>query len=454
MAKEAKIGGGCTSYEEKNRMKKYIVILSIFALAFCTGSDRKTSTDFHEQDQAQEAGHRHEGQAHEGKPLGENLSHGDEAQGHSQEGEGHKHLSISTDRQREWGIVVGYPTSQNVTSQIIAPGVLSLNQNRTAHISSLIHGQVAFLSADLGTKVNKGQALVTINSPDFGQVQADFLNARAKLNLSEIEYERAKMLLEKNAIGEREYLRRKAEWEKITTEYGALGSKLHSLGITHDQIDELIAKCETIKEKGHKCEIADPNLSILSPLAGTVIFRDVTVGEHIEPEKVLFTVSNLSTLWALLDAYEKDIPYLSTDSEVRITTPLYPGKEFPGKITYISNIVDEQLRTVKIRAEVDNTEGQLKPNMYIQGIIQDQATGDIILVVPETAVQNLDGEKIVFVMEGENTFAYRRVKIGKKIGEMRIITDGLDRKDNLVIQGAFTIKSEMTKGTFGHVHVH
>jgi cobalt-zinc-cadmium efflux system membrane fusion protein len=279
-------------------------------------------------------------------------------------------------------------------------------------------------------------------------------NQGARLNLSKIEYERASMLLEKNAIGEREYLRRKAEYEKVTTEYGALGSKLHSLGITHDQIDELIAKCDALEDKDYKCEIADPNLPVFSPLSGTVIFRDVTVGEHIEPEKVLFTVSNLSTLWALLDAYEKDIPHISTESKISITSSIYPGRTFPGKITYVSNIVDEQLRTVKIRAEVENRDGHLKPNMYIQGIIQNQIDEDMILVVPEVAVQNLDGEKIVFVREGENIFTFRHVKLGEKIGVLRIIKDGLNRYDNLVMQGAFTIKTEMTKGTFGHVHVH
>jgi len=438
-------------------MKKIIVILSICALAFCSG-DKIDSTQSH--DHSQDAQHRHEGKEHEGEThghgedptQGEDRSHEGGEHGHGHEG--HEHLSIPADKQKEWGIVVGHPNLQNMASHVVLPGVLSLNQNRTAHITSLIHGQIAHLSVDLGTRVKKGQVLVTINSPDFGQVQADFLNARAKLNLSRIEYERAKMLLEKNAIGEREYLRRKAEYEKITTEYGALGSKLHSLGITHTQIDELIAKCDAIKDKDYKCEIADPNLRVLSPLAGTVIFRDVIVGEHIEPEKVLFTVSNLSTLWALLDAYEKDIPHISAQSKVYITSPLYPDRTFPGKITYISNTVDEQLRTVKIRVEVDNSKGHLKPNMYIQGVVQNHMDEDMILVVPETAVQTLDGEKIVFLMEGENTFGYRRVKLGGKLGDMRIIADGLKGSENLVIKGAYTIKTEMTKGTFGHVHVH
>ena len=209
-----------------------------------------------------------------------------------------------------------------------------------------------------------------------------------------------------------------------------------------------------MEEEEYKCEIADPNLPIRSPISGTVIFRDAIIGAHIEPEKILFTVSDLGTLWAVLDAYEKDIPYISKESRVHILSPLYPEKKFPGQITYISETIDEKLRTVKIRVEVPNTEGLLKPNMYIQGIVENQADGKNILAVPEEAIQNMNGEKVVFVMESKDVFAARHVQIGNKIGDRRIITEGLKPDDYLVLKGAFTIKTELTKGTFTHQHVH
>ncbi len=107
-------------------------------------------------------------------------------------------------------------------------------------------------------------------------------------------------------------------------------------------------------------------------------------------------MSNLNTLWALLDAYEKDLPFINKNSTVAIESPLYPGKTFEGKITYISDLVDEQLRTVKIRVEVDNAEGLLKPNMYIQGIIENNSENNNNLMIPDEAVQNLEGEKVVW----------------------------------------------------------
>lgn len=424
-------------------MKKLILILSIITLSFCGGGEQNTSNmdDIHEHQSGEKAHER------------EKLAHS--TQEHEQiEGLFHEDITIPLPKQKEWGIVVGPPISQNISSQVALPGSLTLNTNTTAHISSFVHGQISHLAADLGNKVNKGQALLTINSTDFGKAQADFLETRARLNLSQQEYERAKMLLQEKAIEEKEYLRRKAEYERLSAAYGALGSALHSYGITHEHIDALIAKVDSLEGKEYKCEIADPNLPIRSPLAGTVIFRDAILGEHIEPGKVLFTVSNLNTLWALLDAYERDLPYIAQQSRVHIVTPLYPGKKFPGTITHISDLIDEKLRTVKVRVEVQNAEGLLKPNMYIQGLVENRVEGQDLLAVPQEAIQNMGGQKIVFVMEKENTFSARPVDLGNKIGNHRIITEGLKPEDRLVLEGAFTIKTELTKGTFGHKHMH
>jgi cobalt-zinc-cadmium efflux system membrane fusion protein len=457
-------------------MKKLIILISIVVLVFYGCGKENTSAPANAHDHESQAGehthgpgeepHTHEGEesqphTHEGEET-ETHEHGEDTHVHAEdepaspstEGKEHVHIEISSEKQKEWGIMTGSPFLQNISSQITLPGSLSLDQNKTAHITSFVHGQISDISTDLGKKVRRGQTLVTINSPDFGKAQADFLETRAALNLSQQEYDRAKRLREEKAIEEREYLRRKAEYDKLSTEYGALGSALHSYGITHEQIDALIAKCDALEEAEYKCEIADPNLAILSPLSGTVIFRDAIIGAHIEPENILFTVSDLSTLWAILDAYEKDIPHIRKDSHVHILSPLYPEKKFPGKITYIGETIDPKLRTVKVRVELPNTEGLLKPNMYIQGILQNQTQSNNVLTVPEEAVQNMDGKKVVFVMESQGIFAARDVQIGNKIGFRRIITEGLKPEDYIVLEGAFTIKTELKKGTFAHQHVH
>lgn len=407
-------------------MKKYIILLSILIFSFCGGGEKKISPTAHEHEALE-----HENEDHE-----------------------HEELRLSAEKQKEWGIVVGAVTKQDVSSKITLPGVLSLNQNKTAHISSFIQGKVVALSADLGDRVQKGQVLVTINSPEFAQTQAAFLQARAKLNLSRKEFERAKMLLKEKAIEEKEYLRREAEYEKLTTECGGLGSILHSYGMDHSQTEKLLEKFASLQHEDKLCELANPNLPILSPIKGTIIFRDVIIGEHVEPNKILFTASALNTLWAILDAYEKNLPFINKKSNVTIISPLYPEKEFAGKIAYISDLIDEKLRTIKIRVEVTNNEGLLKPNMYIQGIIENKAIAKEIIAVPEEAVQNLNQEKIVFILEEENIFAVRHVELGDKVGIKRIITSGLKEGERIVVKGAFSLKAELTKKTFGQAHVH
>lgn len=406
-------------------MKKTIILLSLFILAFCGGEEKNISSV------SPESEHEREQEAHETQEL-----------------------HLAPEKQKDWGILVDTATSEDMTSKITLPGVITLNQNRTAHISSFVGGKVVSLNTDLGESIKKGQILLTINSPEFAQAQASFLQSMAKLNLSRKEYERAKMLLKEKAIEEREYLRREAEYEKLRTEVGGLGSILHSYGFDHEQTAKLIQKCASMPPDGDLCELADPNLPIRSPEDGTIIFRDIIIGEPVELNKILFTVSDLSTLWALLDAYEKDLPLITERSEVTIQSPLYPDQEFRGKIVYISNIIDERLRTVKIRVEVKNKEGLLKPNMYIQGIIKNKTFDKTALAVPEEAIQNLNGEKIVFILEKENVFAVRHVKLGEKIGDKRLIIQGLEPSDKIVIKGAFNLKAELTKESLGHAHIH
>jgi cobalt-zinc-cadmium efflux system membrane fusion protein len=428
-------------------MKKYIFFFSIFSLLIfvsCVGGEKKTPASPPEQDIQEEEGQQHDArdpESQEPETVGQDESE-------------HQDLHLSPQQQKEWGIVVGSVTRQDVASRIKLPGILTLNQNKTAYISSLIRGKVASLAVDLGDRVRNGQLLLTINSPEFAQAQADFLQTVAKLNLSRKEYERAKLLLKERALEEREFLKREAEFEKLSTEVGGLGAILHSYGLNHEQTEELIEKCNSRKPDDDLCELANPNLPVLSPLSGTIIFRDVIVGEHVEPSKILFTASDLRTLWALLDAYEKDLPYINQDSQVTINSTLYPDKEFEGKITYISNTIDEKLRTIKIRVEVKNDDGLLKPNMYIQGIVENRTEGRNLLAVPEEAVQSLNGEKIVFILEEKDVFAVTHVELGQKIENTRIIAKGLEEGQKIVIRGAFTLKSELTKGTFGHAHVH
>lgn len=366
----------------------------------------------------------------------------------------HEALHIPPAQQKEWQIGVGNPQVEPFKKIVTLPGVVALNQNQTAQITAYVPGKIAQIKTDLGQEVRQGQTLLVLNSPEFAQAQAAFLQARAKLLLSQKEYTRAQKLLANQAIEEKEFLRRKAEHEKIATEYGALESILHTYGLSHDYIETLLAKCENLWQGGDLCQITDPNLPLTSPIDGTVIFRDVILGEQVSPDKTLLTIANLSSLWVILDAYEKDIPYIRKGGLVLISSSLYPDQTFQGRIETISEVIDEKLRTVKVRVNVPNPKRLLKPNMFVQGRIIWTDPAREVLTLPDEAIQSLNEEKIVFVAEDDETFMVHHVQVGELIGKKRIILSGLSAEDRVVVKGAHTLKTELTKGTFGHAHAH
>jgi multidrug efflux pump subunit AcrA (membrane-fusion protein) len=191
-----------------------------------------------------------------------------------------------------------------------------------------------------------------------------------------------------------------------------------------------------------------------------VLERDAVLGARTEPGQALFTVSDLSVLWARLDAYENQMAFLDPNAEVVIRTPLLPGVDFPGRVTFIADAVDEELRTVRVRVEVPNSAGELKPNMYVQGFLRVESDGRTRMVVPEEAIQLMDGESVVFVQHppepGEDhvVFEVRHVVPGETLTVGRIVEEGLEGTEMIAVRGAFTLKAELTKGAGGHDHAH
>jgi len=371
-------------------------------------------------------------------------------------------VHVEPEQAAEWGIETGVLTTSELSSRVTVPGVLGLNENRTAHISSFVTGKVVGLSVDLGSYVREGDILLTINSPEFAEAQAAYLDANSRCNLARRDYERAIELWETRSIEERDLLLHEAELGQCITNLAATESSLHSYGIDHEWMDDLKQRSEDLSHEGGDPDlIVNADLPIFSPLEGRVIFRDVVVGEHVDPTDVLFTVSRLGSLWAILDVYENDVPFVRSTSHVTIRSPLHPNVEFPGRITYISDIVDETLRTVQTRVEVTNTDGYLRPNMYIQGIVENHDDASSVITVPDDAVVMLHGLSTVFLLgppeagEDHLVFLVQHVETGELIGDMRVITGGLEAGQNVVFKGAFTLKSEIDKSAGGHEgHVH
>jgi membrane fusion protein, heavy metal efflux system len=356
-----------------------------------------------------------------------------------------RELKVSADLQKKWGVVTAPVARLTVSGALRLPGVLALDQRRSGRISALLEGTVVSIAADLGDTVKKDQVLLVLHSPAFTQAQSAFLQAYSRRGVARRELDRGRELLKDEAIQPKEYQRRQADYEAASTDYSLAESNLHALGWGHPQMDALVERAS--KATADASDLVDPYLRVRSPIDGRVIGRDIVVGEHVHPEKLLFEVSDLSVLWAMLDAREQDLPALQSAGRVTIESQVYPGRPFEGRVTRVGDVVDEKLRTIKVRVEVPNRGLLLKPNMYVQGIVEGNGESRRVLAVPEDAIQTVDGEASVFVATSSDGFGLRPVQLGEPIGKSRTILQGLDGTETIVVAGAFNLKGEWLKSS-------
>jgi membrane fusion protein, heavy metal efflux system len=357
-------------------------------------------------------------------------------------------VRVAADMQKKWGIEVATATRTAVSGAIRIPGTLALDPQRTAQISSLLDGKVTFVGAQVGDEVRRNQVLVTLHAPALAQAKTAYLQAGAKLELARREFERADILLKQEAIDQKEHLRRRTEFENASIEFAVAESNLHSYGLDQPAVDRLLQQARRPNNGiGAMDDLAEPLLSLTTPIAGHVVERDVIAGQHIEPQKMLLTVSDLSTLWALLDAREADLPHIARGEEVRIITSVYPDRVWQGRVDHVGDVVDEKTRTVKVRVVVRNEERLLKPNMYIQGEFPTAVNARDVLAVPLDAVQTIGGDAVVFVRERADRFVARPVEIGDRVGDRRVVLKGLNGTEAVVVAGAFNLKAELLKST-------
>jgi cobalt-zinc-cadmium efflux system membrane fusion protein len=357
-------------------------------------------------------------------------------------------VRVPVDVQKKWGIDVSQATRTAISGAITIPGALVLDPQHTAQITSLLDGKVTFVGAQVGDEVRQNQVLVTLQAPALAQAKTAYLQASARMELARREFERAEILLSQEAIDQKEHGRRRTELESASSEFAVAESNLHSYGLDQAAVDQLLKSSRRPNKGGAAMDdLTEPSLALTAPIAGHVIERDVIIGQHIEPQKMLLTVSDLSTLWALLDAREADLPFVSRGREVRITTSIYPDRVWHGRVDHVGDVVDEKTRTVKVRVIVRNDGRFLKPNMYIQGELPDAVSSRDVLTVPQEAIQTIGGEPVVFVREGADKFVARPVEIGERVGTRRAVMKGLNGSELVVVAGAFSLKAELLKST-------
>lgn len=188
-------------------------------------------------------------------------------------------------------------------------------------------------------------------------------------------------------------------------------------------------------------------LTVAAPLGGRVTERPVTLGETVTPEKTLFTVIALNSVWVQLNVYQKDLLSIRMGQAVSLTTDAAPGRTFSGVVSAIGDLVDETTRTVKVRAVIQNPGSVLKPQTFVRGKVTT-AMRTQVLAVPKDAVQQMEGKPVVFVTADQpGEFRAKAVRMGDTINEQTVITSGLEPGDRVVTVGAFLVKAQAVKSS-------
>jgi len=355
--------------------------------------------------------------------------------GQTQEaGENPELITLKPEAVEQAGIKTERVSLRSLRGEQVFSGKVSVNETRLAHVGSRISGRAVAVSANPGDNVEKGQSLAIIDSPELGEAQSQYLKAATNLGVAEKSYERAKMLLEGKVVSTGEFQRREGEYLSAKTEAKAAEDRLHLLGMTNEEISAI--------GKGHTINSRVP---IYSPIPGTIIEKHLTLGEVLEPVKPLFVIADLSNLWVIADVPERDIPKIKKGQRVAITVSPYPEKVFSGKIGYVSETIDPETRTIKVRAELGNPGRMLKPEMFATIKISTMEKENV-LVIPVSAIQREGENTIVFVSRRGNAFEKRMVAIGPEMDGFHQVISGLKGGESVVTAGAFTLKSETMKG--------
>lgn len=308
-------------------------------------------------------------------------------------------------------------------------GKVKADERNISELTARFGGRIEKLFINFtGQQVKKGEKLGNIYSPELITAQKELLEA--------IKYKTSNPSF-----------------------YKASKAKLKLWDLTDAQIEAI----ETLGETKNYFDIQ-------SPISGTVTKKHVSTGDYIKEGSPLFEVINLSKVWVMFDAYESDLPWIKKGDQIAFTLQSVPGKQYNGKVAFIDPFIDPQTRVAQVRVELNNPDGQLKPEMFANGILKSStAQNTHELLIPKSAVLWTGKRAVVYVKVPDretSTFIYRQITVGPEAGNFYVVSDGLSVGEEIATNGVFKIdaaaqlagKSSMMnpdggKVSTGHNHV-
>lgn len=305
--------------------------------------------------------------------------------------------------------------------------------DRRAEVGSRTEARVVEFKVKVGDRVDRGTALVVLESTEVGKARAELHAARARAEVARQAADRERALFEAKATSQREVLDAEAAAKTTAADLAAVRTTLAALGAAED-------------------DGGDPaRLVLRSPIVGTVVARSAHVGQSVEPSASLVQIVDLERLWLEAQVHEREMRFVAPGQPVQLEARAFPGEVFRGKVDRIGDVLDEKTRAVKVRVSLPNPGHRLKPGMFATArIIGTRANEPRRMVaIPWAAIQEIDGHPAVFVRDGDLGFELRRVHTGERAGDLVEVLNGVKIGDVVVAEGSFLLKGELLKSTLG-----
>jgi membrane fusion protein, copper/silver efflux system len=309
-------------------------------------------------------------------------------------------VAISPSRQQLIGVKLATAESRDLSRTIRTLGRVTVDERRMAQIHTKFDGVIEQLFVNYtGEAVRRGQPLLAIYSPDLLSTQQELLLAAAnKTDFGRTLYEAAR--------------RRLLLWD-----------------MSAGDIDAVVRSGKAVR-----------SVIIRSPVDGVVLNKTAVVGARVMPADTLYQIADLRTVWILADVYESEVPYVRVGDTAQIAVSAAPGQSWIGRVTFVSPVLDETTRTAKVRIEMANAGGLLKPDMYAEVLLR-QRIGTVV-AVPDSAVIQTGTRSIVFVQRAPGEFEARQVVTGAKAEGYYDIRQGVRPGEIVVVDANFLVDSE------------
>ena len=320
-------------------------------------------------------------------------------------------VSVDPRRQQLIGVRTARAERRRSGVEVRANGAVAFDETKETEINSKVDGWVRDLKANYtGVTVRKGDTLFTLYSPELLATENEFivaLRGREQAQQSTLPETRDHSEQLIRAVRERLMF-----WDVSVAEIREMERRGRALGET----------------------------TFVSPASGVIVEKGVVEGMRITAGQRLFRLADLSSVWVEADVPERDLASVREGQAASVTLDAYPGEQFSGRVSYLYPSIAEQTRTLKVRLQLDNSRGRLRPGMYGTVTITGPATS--ALVVPSDAVVDSGTQQVVFVTEGDGYFDPRTVKAGRRLGDAIEIVDGLSEGEMVAAGATFFLDSE------------